>query len=148
MRRQDLIGAWRLLSVEGRSAAGAVHRFAGEDPVGLLIYDPAGYVAMAYMRPGRPKFAAGDPSGGTPEEIAAAFGGFDAYCGSYSVDEAAGVITHRVLASRFPNWEGTDQVRRVELDGDRLRLTTPPIFFHGTEWTVSVTWERARPMQS
>jgi hypothetical protein len=97
------------------------------------------------MRRGRPRFAAGDPLDGAPEEIKAAFEGFDAYCGTYTLDEAAGVVTHRVLASRFPNWEGTDQVRRVELDGDRLHLATPPILARGAEWVVAVTWQRARP---
>lgn len=143
VRRQDLVGAWRLLSIEARSATGAVALTAGVDPEGLLLYDPAGYMAMVYMRQGRPQFASGDPAGGTPEEVVAAFESFDAYCGTYTLDEAAGVVTHHVRVSRFPNWAGTDQVRRVELEGARLRLASPPILAGGTEWVFAVEWERA-----
>lgn len=144
MREQDLIGAWRLLAIEGRSTAGEVFSPAGADPEGMLLYDPQGYMAMVYMRRDRPKFAAGDPARGTPEEITAAFNSFDAYCGTYTLDEAADVVTHHIVSSRFPNWEGTDQVRHVEVDGEQLRLATPPILAQGTKWTFFVTWARAR----
>ncbi len=140
VRWRELAGAWRLLSWEARNATGDVWQ---EDLVGMLLYDSAGYVAMVYMRRDRPRFASGDPLGGTPQELKAAFEGFDAYCGTYTLDEAAGVVTHHLHASRFPNWEGTDQVRHVELDGARLRIITPPIFIRGVEWTIYLSWERA-----
>ncbi len=59
------------------------------------------------------------------------------------LDAAAGTVTHHIIAARFPNWEGTSQVRHVELDADRLEIRSQPILVEGTTWTFSLVWERA-----
>jgi hypothetical protein len=109
----------------------------------MLMYDQLGNMSVILMRPGRPAFAAGDLLGGTLEEIKIAFEGFDAYCGTYTVDENQGIVIHHLLASGFPNWEGTDQVRHVMLMNDELHLSTPPILARGVEWIVEANWKRA-----
>ena len=76
------------------------------------------------------------------DEARAAFERFDAYCGTWEIDAATGNIIHHVDGSRFPNWTGTDQVRMVELAGDRLVLRTPPILAAGQEWTGELVWQR------
>jgi hypothetical protein len=80
--------------------------------------------------------------GGTAEEIKEAFAGFDAYGGTYEVDMENGVVTHRIQAGRFPNWEGTAQVRYFKRLGDQLLLRTPPIPALDQEWVLDVMWER------
>jgi hypothetical protein len=137
-----LVGSWKLVSIYGESTGGEVFYPYGEDPVGLLMYDPPGNMSAVLMRRGRPRFASGDMANGTPQELKEAFEGFDAYCGTFTVDVAKGTVTHHVAASRFPNWEGTDQVRHFELAGDVLRIYSAPILARGTEWTVHVVWER------
>lgn len=84
----------------------------------------------------------GDPLRGTPEEIKEAFEGFDAYGGTYEVDMEKGAVTHHIAVGRFPNWEGTAQVRYFKLLGDQLLLRTPPIFALDQEWILEVVWER------
>lgn len=84
------------------------------------MYFANGSMSAVLMKRDRPKFASGDMANGTPEEIKAAFEGFDAYCGTFTLDEAESVVTHHVEACRFPNWEGTDQVRHFTLEGDSL----------------------------
>ena len=78
---------------------------------------------------------------GTPEEWTAAARSYVTYCGRYDV--TADAVSHHVELSLFPNWVGRDQLRFVELDGDQLTLTTPPVQAGGQ--TVNrLVWERAR----
>src|SRR5947209_6998102 len=41
----------------------------GEEPEGIIMYTPDGYMSAQIMHPGRPKFASGDWFRGTEEEI-------------------------------------------------------------------------------
>jgi hypothetical protein len=114
-----------------------------EVPVGMLMYDAYGSMLVILMRRGRPLFASGDVFRGTAEEIQAAFEGFEAYCGTYTLDASHGVITHHPTAARFPNWVGKDQMRHVTLIQDQLHLSSSPLMAGGTEWTFSLIWQRA-----
>jgi hypothetical protein len=140
---ERLTDTWRLITCEARSAEGAVLYLYGEDPIGTLMYDAKGNMIGIIMRAGRPRFASGDVLNGTSEEVRAAFEGCEAHTGTYEVDAAAGTVTHQIIAARFPNWEGTSQVRHVELNGNRLAIRTPPIALRGTTWTFGLVWERA-----
>jgi hypothetical protein len=143
MKNEGLLGVWRVVSLIGESSEGEVVHYYGEAPQGTLIYDAGGYMSVVVMRSGRARFEDGDPFGGTSEEIKEAFEGFDAYTGTFDVNLEQGVVTHHIEASRFPNWEGSDQVRYFEISGDRLHLSTPSIPARETEWVLKVTWERA-----
>jgi hypothetical protein len=137
-----LVGTWSLVSVDAVSVDGTEYPF-GSEPVGMLTYDRTGRMAVQVMQAGRPLFASDDQDDGTVDEIAAAFTGYVAYYGTYSVDDHHAVVTHHVTASMFPNWVGTDQRREVSLDGARLTLSTR---FHrqdGTEVIYRVNWRRA-----
>ena len=143
LRLEHLIGTWSLIACEGRSSTGEVLYLYGQEPVGMLMYDAKGYMSVMLMRPGRSPFASGDPLGGTPEEIRTAFEGFNAYCGRYTVNTSQGSVTHHLIASNFPNWEGTEQTRYATLSEDRLELSAPPILARGVEWFFSLKWKRA-----
>lgn len=143
LRPEHLIGTWNLIACEGRSSTGDTLYPYGQEPVGMLMYDPNGYMSVVLMRPGRRPFAGSDPLGGTPEEVKTAFEGFDAYCGKYNVNTSQGTVTHHLIAARFPNWEGTEQTRYVTLYEDRLDLSAPPILAQGVEWIFSLKWQRA-----
>src|SRR5471030_2805954 len=106
-----LVGTWTLLSLGSQSAAGEMSHPFGEDARGLLMYDAHGRMSVVLTRADRPVFASDDPARGTPAEIKAAYEGFNAYYGTYSIDEARGTVTHHVEANSFPNWVGTDQQR-------------------------------------
>jgi hypothetical protein len=144
LQHEHLIGTWHLRTCELRSTDGQVMYPYSTAPVGMLMYDPTGFMVVLLMRPGRPTFVSGDVLRGTPDEIKAAFEGFDAYCGTYTVDAHQHAVTHHLIATRFPNWEGTDQLRFVDLTENELILRSPPIRAGGNEWTVVVTWTRAQ----
>ena len=142
---ESLFGSWELVSVYYESTTGDVLYLFGEDPKGLLIYDPKGYVSIVLTRRGRSKiaYAPGDPYSGSPQEIKEAFDNSSAYCGTFSVDAEKGTVTHHVEASLRPNWKGTHQVRNFELEGDVLVLFTPGVKMFDKEWVAYVTWARA-----
>ena len=53
----------------------------------MLVYSQNGTMAAVLMRRGRAKFASGDVYGATAAEVKEAFEGFDAYCGTYTIDD-------------------------------------------------------------
>lgn len=116
----------------------------GETPLGLVVYSADGTM-IGIMGPGdRPRFATDDVTGGTLDEQARAFASFIAYGGSYEIE--GGTVIHRVETSLFPNWVGTTQRRRWEVDatGRHLTLQSPPLAMGGVTRIQRLTWERAR----
>ena len=106
------------------------------------MYGPDGYMSVAISRPERAGFAAGDLLGGTIEERARAAETYVSYCGRYEF--RGDTVVHRVELSLFPNWAGIEQERLVEVEGDRLTLSTRPILLGGRQRTAHLIWERAR----
>jgi hypothetical protein len=142
MNRQDILGPWKLVSMKASNPQGEVFYPFGEAPSGMIMYDAGGYMCYTAMRAGRPKFASGDLAGGTIEEIKVAFAGFDAYCGTYELNLEEQIVTHHVEASKFPNWEGSQQVRYFQVADDQLLVDTPPIPFRDSEWILRVVFTR------
>lgn len=144
MQNEQLIGAWKLVSCEARSPSGEVSYPYGRNPFGMLMYDSYGNVFVLLMRRDRPKFASNDQWRGTPEEIKAAFEGFNAYCGTYEVNDEKGTVTHHVEGSLFPNWVGVDQERFLKFSGDQLTLSTLPVPLGSRQLIVHLIWARTR----
>jgi Lipocalin-like domain len=137
-----LVGGWRLRAWVSIGDDGSAALPMGATPDGLLAYT-ADRTMVGIMSPGdRPRFATDDVTGGTPEEQARAFATFIAYGGSWDADEDT--VTHLVETSLFPNWIGTTQRRRWELDetGRYLTLTSPPLVLGGTTRVQRLRWER------
>jgi len=105
-----LVGTWSLVSSGSPSA------------VGLMMYDPAGYVGFALMQPGRQRYADSQP---TPSEAKAAFESFTSFFGTYSVKQP-GTIAFHLDGSLDPNQTNTDHTSAYELVGDRLTLKHVP----------------------
>jgi hypothetical protein len=136
------VGTYALRSCETLRSDGSVSYPFGQDAVGRITYDKAGRMAVQIMQLDRPLFMSDDPLDGTSDEISAAWAGFLSYAGQYKIDETAGIVTHQIEMSSFPNWVGAAQVRHFQLDGLRLDLTTPP-FVYGADVVVgALVWER------
>lgn len=105
------------------------------------MYSGDGYMSVAFMREGRPRFTSGDIRGGTVEEKVAAVDGYTSYCGRYEVE--GGRVAHHIEVSLFPNWVGESQERAYELRGDRLTLSTPLMLVGGIQLSTHLIWERA-----
>lgn len=142
MNSTAVVGTWTLESWEVVDANGAVDYPFGRTPIGYLMYDPAGYMSVAFMPAGRTPFGAADILGGTPDEKSAAIGTYISYCGRYEVKGDR--VFHHIEASLFPNWTGVTQERIVNLTGDTLRISTPPLLIKGKVQTAHLVWKRAR----
>lgn len=142
MPSSPFVGTWLLVSLEARLPDGSIDYPLGPRATGLLMYDAAGNMSLQLASPDRPSFETGDPILGTPVEIRAAFEGYWAYFGRYTVDEREAIITHYVLSGSLPNLAGTKQVRAYVFDGPRLTLTAPPLPRGGQLIVASTVWNR------
>jgi hypothetical protein len=141
--RDQLIGTWKLINACSiRQSDGEVEYPFGKESVGQIMYDSTGNMSVVIMRPERPKSAINDKSQATNEEIKSAFDGFEAYFGTYEIDEEKKIVNHQIVGSLFPNWEGMTQTRFVEFSGNRLILKTPPMAYGGATVTGKLVWER------
>ena len=120
-------GTWRLVSIERLGPQGellpspAPPSFGSPNPVGFLMTNPAGYMGVTIMQSGRRRYAGAEP---TPEEALAALTSYTSYFGTFSVNDAQGVVTHHVQGSLNPSME-PEQKRFFELSGNRLTLKPP-----------------------
>lgn len=140
MSEGSLVGAWELVAMCSRSGDGETKRPYGDQPAGMLTYTEDGYMSAVLMRRDRTVTPSRDPEGTEP---ATGPEGFNAYCGTYSLDPSRGAVIHHVEASHIPDWVGSDQVRYFEMDGDMLSIWTDPVHADGRDWVRRLTW-RAR----
>ena len=137
----SLIGVWKLTSFCAQDSGGQTVYPFGRDAQGRLIYEANARMAVQVMNPQRPEFPSGDPLLSSETEVRAAFGGYTAYYGTYSVHPDEQTIVHHIEVSLLPNWVGTDQQRHFEFDGTYLTLKGP-LLLGGIPWEVSLVWER------
>jgi hypothetical protein len=138
-----LVGTWRLVAATQRMADGAVRPDpnVGAKGRGYIIYTPTGQVCALLGNSERARWALGEQP--TEAEALAIPANMVAYCGTYSVDEAAGFVLHHIELDISPNRTGTDRKRFFTVSGDRLVLRPAPPLPEGVQdWTV--TWERVR----
>jgi hypothetical protein len=98
----------------------------GTHPEALLIYDRSGNFAAQFMK--RERTATPTPT--TAQQAtnnSTAIGGYDAYFGSYTVDDASQLVTQRLVASLSPADVGKVVTREMQIvDGVlviRIELT-------------------------
>jgi hypothetical protein len=140
--KEQLVGAWTLVSIIATDKAGNKSDRRGPNPKGLLIFDASGRYSILTSRAELPNFKVNNVNQGTPEENKAVMTGMIANVGTWSVDEATKTITTHVEAGSFPNLNGNTQTRVIsELTADELRYTNGA----SVSGTVDeATWRRAK----
>jgi hypothetical protein len=112
--KDEIVGAWTLVSVSVELANGSNVEPFGASPKGTIIFTPEGHFALFQSRGELPKLSSNDRANATPEEAAAIVGGSIAYYGTYSVNEAAKSLSVTLEGSTFPNLlDGRVQKRLV-----------------------------------
>lgn len=119
-----IVGTWDMTTWRAELPNGEVVHPLGEDAVGTISYSADGRMSFMMMRHARPLFESGDPLVGTDDEIKAAYAGFMAYSGRYTLDSENKHMTHFLDICWFPNWVGSELTRAYAIDGDRLVLST------------------------
>jgi uncharacterized protein (TIGR02246 family) len=137
---KGIVGTWRLVSFEDVEDGKIIRPF-GEKPVGLFVYTADGHVIIQIANPANPPcYAPGKKYGRgkmddralfacSPEQMQALLNNSVAYWGTYTVDLAAGVVTHNVLSDLSNGYAGTVQPRPFRLNGNRL------VIGDGKTWT-------------
>lgn len=143
--REQLIGAWKLVSYVEKPVDGSADSYPlGENPQGIIMYTPDGFMSAQLCSSGRTNFASGDWFKGTAQEYEAEASTYIAYTGPFHVDEEKQTLTHTMFISLFPNWAGQTQPRVVSIEGDFLNLSTAsPIQSAGKTVNSYLQWKRA-----
>jgi Lipocalin-like domain len=143
---ERLIGAWRLVSVEGNSPVRSVQF---DHPTGLIMYDRSGWMSVQIaLHQERKPFAKG-AAAGTLEERAEAYDTYLCYYGIYTVDVNAGTVTHHMTDHTYPGLRGHDNVRWFEFQGENRVVLIPTEDGKGGQIerknaTYKLTWERVQ----
>jgi len=126
--KEQLVGAWTLVSIDSTAPDGTKQQPYGANPKGILILDIGGQYALVTGIPDRPKFKATSNarSVATAEEWAVAARGFSANFGTWSVNEADKTLIRKYEIALIPNNDGMELKASVSLTGDALKLTVTP----------------------
>lgn len=138
----QLPGTWRLESRIDVTASGErrPEPSLGEDPVALLIYDRSGHFAAQFMKRDRSVTVPDGPSGALNNSRAQ--GGYDAYFGTFTVDDAQGTVTQRLLGALSQENVGSVLTRAMRVRGDTLVIELPTTSGDGARVTRTLTWKR------
>jgi hypothetical protein len=140
--KEQLVGAWTLVSIISTDKQGVKSERRGPNPKGLLIFDRSGRYSILTARADLPNFKINNVDQGTSEENKTVLTGMIANVGTWSVDEATKTITTRVEAGSFPNLNGNTQTRIISaLTADELR------YVNGASATGTIDeaiWRRAK----
>ena len=138
----EILGIWKLKSREDVDDTGQIQidPFLGRDPLGILCFGPSHFAAQFMKR---------DRSGqeNEPQRLQAknntvGVNGYDAYFGTYSIDEVAGTLTTHLEGSISPANIGNVYVRNVRVVGDELIVQLPTTAADGTAVTRTNTFSR------
>ena len=142
--RDALVGAWRLRSFVFVREDGHTINALGDRPQGLLVYTATGQMSANLQQRNRLVAHTDDFRALTAAETETAFTGYNGYCGAFEVDEEQKIVRHKVEIAWFQNFEGTEQVRHYELDGDVLTLSAAPRMLAGALHSTRLVWDRVR----
>ena len=122
--REQIVGTWLPVSQYVDQEGRKLEPF-GSDPKGIVIYDDSGRFVLMLQRATLPRFVSNNRLAGTPEENKAIVQGSIAYFGKYTVDEKEGKLKLHYDGSTYPNWDGEDQIRLIQISGDELQMVSP-----------------------
>lgn len=125
--KEKLIGAWRLAWTEEQGPDGKMNRIV--DRKGTLVYSRDGHMSVQIMLPKQ-----GDSPQGNPVQYDR--GGYEAYYGTYEVNEQTHSVTHHVEGALVRTLVGKDLTRVYHFEGRQLILKSSRADEH---WTIA--WE-------
>ena len=119
--KEQMVGTWTVVSAVNEVDGKKLGDPYGPNPQGQFIFTLDGHFSIFIVRLGRPKFASNNRTAGTPEENKEAMAGFIGGFGTYTIDSDKSVTLH-IVACSFPNWDATNQERRIRITGDEMEV--------------------------
>lgn len=138
----DIIGVWSLLSREDYTSDGRqlIDPALGERPLGILTYAPTHFAAQ-FMKRDRTEIA--DMAVGQQgKNNTGAVGGYDAYFGTYQVNDESGEVLHRLEGALTADNVGLEVSRKLQVDGDHLVIQLDTTSTAGEPISRTLTWRR------
>ncbi len=142
LTKDNLIGTWKLVSYWNVAASGEKSAPYGEHPTGFITYTGDGHMNAIFTAEGRKPLSTGDRFAAGEAERANAFTTLVAYAGTYRID--GDKVIHHVEVAWLQSWVGTEVVRSVRLDGDKIVLRTESRAVRGVQQVGELTWERVK----
>jgi len=148
LTRQQLIGAWRLVSIEYSGPSGPlVDPFYQADSTGIIVYESSGWMSVHIVAPHRrawevPASRLSSVAASQDTQLkAAAFDTYYAYFGTWDFDAATSVVNHHVKSSLIPAESGLDYAQKATLEDGKLIFTVRS-GNNGEQTTRRKIWER------
>ncbi|HET7649343.1 MAG TPA: lipocalin-like domain-containing protein [Gammaproteobacteria bacterium] len=140
---ENLLGTWKLVSREDRTHQGAlrVDPALGADPVAILTYDRGGYFAAQFMKRERNPATEVVVAKAGPNN-SRTVGGYDAYFGTFTVDDANGTVTQRLEGALSPESVGQVLTREMTVNGDELVIQLETAGVDGEPVIRILKWQR------
>jgi hypothetical protein len=145
---RKLVGTWQLVSRIDLTTSGErrPEPSLGEEPIALLYYDLSGHFAAQFMKRDRtmsrvPDADTAGAGAGAPNNSRAQ-SGYDAYFGTYTVDDARGTVTQRLLGALSAENVGQVLTRAMTVEGDTLTITLQTSAADGEPVTRTLVWRR------
>jgi hypothetical protein len=137
-----ILGIWKLKSREDVDATGHVHidPFLGRDPLGILCFGPTHFAAQ-FMKRDRSE-QENVLQLVSAKNNTARLNGYDAYFGTYSVDEIEGTLATHLEGSISPANVGDTYVRHVRVVDNELIIQLLTTAADGTAITRTNTFSR------
>jgi hypothetical protein len=135
-------GVWGLLSREDYTQDGErrIDPVMGADPIGILAYAKDHFSAQFMKRERSSDAAPARVHSGQNNTVAS--GGYDAYFGTYKVNEQTGKVAHTLLGSVTPANVGITVSRDLRADDDQLIIQLETTTPDGEPITRTLTWKR------
>ena len=138
----DFLGTWWLLSRIDKAKDGAsrAEPTLGQDALGILTYANGKFAAQFMKRDRSEVVNIENAKGGLNNT--GAIDGYDAYFGSYSVNEASGAVMHRLEGALTAENVGMEVSRRLEVNGNKLTIQVETTTMDGEPVVRTLTWKR------
>ena len=126
--KEQIVGAWTLVSVTSEMDEGKKGEPFGPSPKGVIIFSNDGHFSLFQSRAEIPKIAANDRAKATPEEAQSIVASSIAYYGTYSIDENTKVMVVNIAASTYANVAAIPNQKRTItlLTSDELKFRQSP----------------------
>lgn len=136
-----MVGMWWLLSREDRTHEGQrrTEPVLGSDPIAILCYSKTHFAAQ-FMKRGRTE--SGLQMYTSTQNNTSALSGYDAYFGTYEVDEQTGKVWHSLIGSVVPSNVGMRVSRNLTVEGDTLTIKLETTSQEGEPVIRTLTWKR------
>jgi hypothetical protein len=140
--KEQIVGAWTLVSVVSEMDDGQKGEPFGPSPKGIIIFSNDGHFSLFQSRAELPKIAANDRAKATAEEAQSIVASSIAYYGTYSIDEGTKVMIVNLAASTYANVAAIPNQKRTItlLTSDELKFDNPKT---PNGMTLRTAWNRA-----